>query len=230
MRWLRRFVGRDPSLPNADAQRLQRWHALAPPAADTPLREARFIILDTETSGLNPHKDRLLSIAAVAVEHGCVHLSDIFDCVLQQCAPSANENIVIHGISGSEQLDGEPPVSALLRFLEFAHKHPLVAFRADFDRRFIDAALQQHLGCASAGPWLDLADLMPALFPDEGATQLDDWLLRFGITPARRHSALGDAAACAELMLIALTQAHTRRIDNLRNLRKSIAQRRWLRQ
>jgi DNA polymerase III subunit epsilon len=228
--WWQRLARQPPALDAAQARRLARWRDLPRVPQRQSLEQARFVVLDTETSGLDMRKDRLLSIGAVAVRAGAVKLSEAFDCVLRQNEASADANIVIHGISGSEQLHGEPAPEALLRFLDYAEKDTLIAFHAHFDRSFIDGALRRHLGCASAGAWLDLAELLPALFVGVAASQLDEWLTHFGITPARRHSALGDAGACAQLLLIALSQARAKGIADLRALSKAAAQRHWLQQ
>jgi DNA polymerase-3 subunit epsilon len=219
---------RRPALVDADTQRLARWRALKATPPHLRLDQTRFVVLDTETSGLDLAKDRMLSIAAVTVQGGALEIGRAFERVLEQDAPSTEQNILIHGIGGSEQLAGVRPTTALLDFLDYAGNSPLVAFHAGFDRHFIDRALRHNLGCVSAGPWFDLALLMPALFRDHPGQQLDDWLLRFGIAPAQRHSALGDAAATAELLLIALAQAHARGIADLRALRKCVGQGRWL--
>lgn len=217
-----------PLLTDTQAQQLRRWQAITLPHAKLGLDGARFIVLDTETSGLDHRKDRLLSIGAVVVQSSTIEIGEVFDCVLRQATPSGQDNILIHGIGGTQQLEGEPPVPALLRFLAFAKKDPIVAFHAGFDQHFVDRALKRHLGYTSASTWLDLALLLPALFREVPGTHLDDWLAHFGIIPAQRHSALGDAAATAQLLLIALSEARVQGLLNLRALRKRAAQLRWL--
>lgn len=228
MSWWRLLAQTRPCLSATDAQRLARWRALKASAPDTRLDQTRFVVLDTETSGLDLTKDQLLSIAAVTVCGGVLEVGGSFERILEQGAPSSAENILIHGISGSQQLAGVNASSALLDFLEYAGNGELVAFHAGFDRHFLDRALRRSLGCNTRGRWFDLALLLPVLVPDYQGQHLDDWLIRFGITPAQRHSALGDAAATAELLLIALARAQARGIATLRALRKCVRQGMWL--
>ena len=41
---------------------------------DTPIDRVRFVVLDTETTGLNPRTDRIITIGAVAVQNGEIGL------------------------------------------------------------------------------------------------------------------------------------------------------------
>jgi DNA polymerase-3 subunit epsilon len=55
--------------------------------------------------------------------------------------------------------------------------------------------------------FLDLAVVLPALFPDRANITLDDWILDFSLPPIGRHHAIADAYASAQLWLLALEQA-----------------------
>jgi hypothetical protein len=92
------------------------------PAADLgqPLAALRWCVVDVETGGLNAERDPLLSIGAVAVEGGRIVLGESFEIGLAQAESTDAANILIHGISGSEQRAGQAPQGALLDWLEFA--------------------------------------------------------------------------------------------------------------
>jgi DNA polymerase III subunit epsilon len=66
--------------------------------------------------------------------------------------------------------------------------------------------------------WLDVAFLVPALFPQPAQT-LDDWLRVFGIEAYARHDALADALATAQLFQIVLAEAARRGLRTLGALR-----------
>lgn len=110
----------------------------------------------------------------------------------------------------------------MLRFLEFVGKDPLIAFHVMFDETALRDALHRHLGMNLRAHWLDLAYLLPALFPEHArsARMLDDWLRVFGIELAQRHNASADALATAQLLLIALERARRHGGDDYRSLRK----------
>lgn len=189
--------------------RVDAWRRLPPCALNRDAAALRWVVVDVESSGLNPFKDRLLSIGAVALRGGRVCLDDGFDVVLRQDTPSAPDNILVHGIGGERQRQGEESASALLRFLEYVGHDPLVAFHASFDRVLIERGLNTTLGVKPDWTWLDLAHLAPALFPGQQAQResLDDWTALFRIDNADRHNALADALATAELFLALLSRA-----------------------
>lgn len=203
-----------PRLGAGLQERLDAWQALPMPDLGRPMDDVRWVVVDVESSGLNPHRDRLLSIGAVAVRSGRILYDDCFNVFLKQERPSETDNILVHGIGGSRQTSGVAGDEGLLSFLEYVGKSPLVAFHAAFDRVLIARAMDRTLRVRLPNRWLDLAELAPALFDDAGGLHtLDDWMERFRIRNPARHDAVADALATAELLLIALAAARGRRLS-----------------
>ena len=215
-----RLLGRGPA--PAYAQRLASWRAQAWAHEDAPLTQRRCVIVDVETAGLDPQRDALIAIGAVTLCEGRIQLADSLEVVLRQEEVSHRENILVHGISGTAQRAGLDPPEALLRFLEFVGKDPLIAFHVMFDETALRISLRRHLGLTLRARWLDLAYLLPALFPVHGrsARTLDDWLQVFDIEVGQRHNASADALATAQLLLIALERARRHGRDDYRTLFK----------
>ncbi|MGA7178775.1 MAG: 3'-5' exonuclease [Thiobacillaceae bacterium] len=204
MTLLSRLFRRRPKLsPHAEAQ-LQSWRSLPRTDLHTSFATSRYVVVDVETGGLDPTRDKLIAIGAVAVKDGQISLDDAFEVVLQQATPSTHDNILVHGIGGKMQTAGNDPGEALLQFLNFAGKVPLVAFHAAFDETAIRLAIKKHLGADFTQSWLDLAYLAPALHPElmQHHRSLDDWMGEFGIGNFARHSALADAYSTAQLFLV----------------------------
>ncbi len=227
---LKRWLGRGPKLIPQQQQRLTDWESLPVTALDAPVTETRCVVVDVETSGLNLREDRLISIGAVAVVNGKVALGDSFYVVLRQEAASEKGNILLHGIGTTAQLKGSPPVEALLAFLEYLGKAPLVAFHVTFDETMIRRALSEYLGYSFKHPWLDLAYVMPGLNPPlaHRYRALDDWIGHFGIRIDVRHNALADALATAQLFQIALAQGAGKNITDFAGLRDLEKAQRWV--
>jgi DNA polymerase-3 subunit epsilon len=206
------------------------WLARLRPHPATPLAEATFVVVDTETSGLDMARDRLLSIGACVVRAESVVLGSSFYRELRQERVSEDANILVHGIGGEAQLAGDSPADALTAFLAFAGDHPLVAFNAPFDHAFLSAAMRTHLGVRYRPGWLDLACLPAALYAPDDATgrSLDAWLERFAIPSSDRHNALADAYGTAQLLLALLARARAQGITDLRGLRRAERHGRWL--
>jgi len=230
MAWWRRWFGPAVRLLPAHSQRLAAWKALPAPSLSAPVLASRYVVVDVETTGLDLGKDRLISIGAVAVVEGKVALGDSFYVVLQQREASDKRNILLHGIGAAAQREGEPPVEALLTFLEYLGKSPLIAFHVTFDETMIRRALREHLGLNLKHPWLDLAYVMPALHPRlaHRCRALDDWIARFGIRIDVRHNALADALATAQLFQVAYAEAARQGMVDMAALRGLEQAQRWV--
>ena len=220
------------TLPALDAASSARRAALARRKVDLrqPLADLRWCVVDVETGGLDAQRDPLLAIGAVAIEHQRIALDASLEIGLAQAQSTADANILIHGISGSEQRAGHAPHEALLSWLEFSRDAPLVAFHAAFDQTVLQRAVREQLGLAIDAPWFDAAVVAPLLFPDAAphCRHLDDWLAHFGIAVYARHGALADAYATAELWLVLLQAAQRENITTAQQLRRLLRARRWL--
>lgn len=163
----------------------------------------REVVLDTETTGLNP------SIGDRIVEIGCVELVNhvatgkSFHQYVNPQRPMPDEAFRVHGLS-DEFLADQPVMSDVMAdFIEFIGDAPLIIHNADFDMRFINAELnllgQPQLQMGRA---VDTVRLAREKFPGAPAS-LDALCKRFGIDNSSRslHGALLDAQLLAEVYL-----------------------------
>lgn len=211
------------------------WTRLGGPAAD----DGRWVVLDVESSGLDPQRDRLLAIAAVGLHRRAggapsIVLADSFEVVLQQPTVHPAEgldrgNILVHGIGVGAQAQGTAPAQALAAFAQWAGTAPLLGWQVAFDQALLQRAMRAVLGRRLANPWIDLADVARVLRPDVRGRALDDWLAALDIRCARRHQAAADALATAELLLRLWPPLRAQRQgEDWRALARLAAQRRWL--
>lgn len=230
MGWVDTLLGREIKLTEAQRARLASWRALRRSSVDADLEGSRFVVVDVETSGLNLARDRLIAIGAVAVVNGKIDLSDSFEVVLQQEVTSTKENILIHGIGGGAQTGGQVPVEALLAFLEYLRKDPLVAFHVTFDETMLRRAIRRFLGFGFKHPWLDLAYAVPGLYPALAGRfrALDHWLGYFNVRNYARHNALADAVSTAQLFMIAAKEAQRKRILDYQGMQRVEKAQRWV--
>ncbi|MBX9963292.1 MAG: 3'-5' exonuclease [Burkholderiales bacterium] len=207
MGWFDRWRGRGKE---DDDGRLRAWRALPRPARHDRLDDATFVVVDTETGGLDPHAAALLSVGVCRIRHRTLELSDTFEAHLRQAAPTPDDNILVHGIGRAQQSEGRDCEDVLLEFLAFAGRPWFVGFHAGYDATVLSRALRTTLGVSLDTDWLDVAMLLPALTADApvSANDLDGWLDRCGVRNFARHSALADAFATAELFLVVLARAH----------------------
>ena len=192
---------------------------------------SRWIVVDTETSGLDPENDRLIAIGAVAVDADGVLPGDSFEIVLRGASSGEAANIVVHGIGQEAQRTGVPARDALMAYLDWAAGAPRVGFHTDFDRVVLGRALAAQGLSDDRRTWLDLAPLAGALVPEAyryGGRSLDDWLAAFGIECPIRHNAAADALATAELLLRLRALAAKQGTRGFAALVKAAKQQKWL--
>ena len=166
----------------------------------------------------------------MALVDGKLDLNDAFQVVLRQDQVSTHENILIHGIGGSAQQEGEDPVEALLSFLRFVGSAPLVAYHAFFDQSMIDKAMREYMGIELEETWIDLAWVLPDIlqYRTDTRVSLDDWLQLFGIDNILRHNAVSDAFATARLLQVAIAAGSLKGADSPAGFIRIEKARRWM--
>lgn len=194
----------------------------------------RWVVIDVETTGLDPRADTLLCVAALAIDlHGSAPRllgSDSFEAVIRQDTPRASpDNVLLHRIGWDRQRRGEPPRQALEALTAWVADAPLLAYHAGFDREVLRRAYRSSGLGWPHGTWLDMADLLPAAFPDDGPCDLDQWMNRLGIRCVRRHQAIADVWATAELFLKAWPAWQARQLPTWDDLAREANRQRWLR-
>jgi len=198
-----------------------------PPAA---LRAARWVVIDFETAGLDPRRDALLSLGAVALRGARIAPAESFAATLRSEAAVSSDNVLVHGIGGDARREGRAPDEALRDFAGFLGEGLPVAFHAPFDAAALARAIAAVPGLRAPAQWLDLARLAPAVDPRAGRSlrALDDWLNAYGLEVERRHDALHDAFATAQLFQILLARAEDQGVRDVRALRRLANAGRWL--
>jgi DNA polymerase III subunit epsilon len=176
------------------------------PAADRERRldELRFVVLDTETTGLRPEDgDRIVSLAGVKVRRSAVRRGETFDALVQPGRPVPPASSRLHGITDA-MLAGAPPIDVVLpAFERFAAGAVLVGHEIWFDLRFLslEAARLALPPPAVAHPILDARLLSQAVHGKATTHTLEAIAERMGVAVEGRHSALGDALITAEILV-----------------------------
>lgn len=214
-----------PKLTLEQQQRLEHLIA-APGLRECSLHEQRWVVMDLETTGLNLHKDVVLSIGAVAIEDGAIDFSQQFEQTLQRVDHKLSPSVLLHGLGPSAIAAGSDPAEALLDFMEFVGDSPLLAFHAPFDQHMLGRALKDSLGYRLQHTFLDVADMAPLLCPRAHVSKagLDQWIDYFNLQVGERHHASADALATAELALILFSRARQQQIHSPLNLQQRLSQ------
>ena len=166
---------------------------------------AREIVLDTETTGLDPQEGhRLIEVACVELED-YVPTGRHFHCFINPEREIDADAERVHGISLSflsdkPTFDHPEVVDALL---EFVGEAPLIAHTAGFDRKFVNHELARiGRGTLHERRWVDSLAIAQTRFPG-AANSLDALCRRFKVSLAERekHGALIDAQLLARVYL-----------------------------
>jgi len=167
-----------------------------PPVARSRPLPAAYVAFDCETTGLDPRRDELLQLAAVAVDPGgSREWSTLVD-------PGRPIDLQISRLTGitPERLRGAPgPAAALRDFRSFVGDLPLVAHNAAFDLGFVEEGLWRYRLRPLAAPVYDTLALARLLEPAAESHRLEDLAQRRGIALDRAHDALADARAAGLL-------------------------------
>ena len=190
-------------------------------AEDAPAEQVRFVVLDTETTGLDPRRDRIITIGAVAVQSGEILLDDAFEALLK--IAYNNSSVTVHGITRDEAIGGMEEAEALSLFLEYLLDGVIVGHHIGHDIEALNCACERHFQLKLKNRSLDTMDLTLNL-KDAGAFgdrpmaagfTLDALCETFGISPHDRHTAGGDAFLTAQIFQRLLRAAKTAGNDTL---------------
>jgi DNA polymerase-3 subunit epsilon len=161
----------------------------------------REIVLDTETTGLDPAQGHRL------VELGCIELLNriptgaSFHAYLNPEREVPAEAFAIHGLSSEFLRDKPRFLEVADEFLAFIGEAPLVIHNAGFDHGFLNAELKRIERALIARERLIDTLLLARRKHPAGPNRLDDLCARYGIdnTQRTKHGALLDAEILAEV-------------------------------
>lgn len=166
-----------------------------------------FLVVDTELTGLNEHKDHIIAIGAIKMRGKTIKLGDIF---YRTVSPSTNkfrkESIMIHEITPSE-LENCPKIEPILReFSEFSKDSVIVGHCVDIDLTFLKKEIKDNLkihfdpvgiDTLYIYKWLINRSILPQDFNEKNS--LEEIASSFNIEVKSLHDALSDAFITAQV-------------------------------
>ncbi|AFL68181.1 3'-5' exonuclease [Sulfurospirillum barnesii] len=164
--------------------------------------EDEVVVFDTETTGLNPKKDEILSIGAVKVRGNTILMSEKFELFLKPQCEVGECSIKIHQIRNIDLQNALSPREAIAQFLHFIGARPLVGYYLEFDVAMINKYLKPWLNIHLPNPQIELS----GLYHDKKIKRIPDGVidLRFdvmmkelGLPIFGKHDALNDALMSA---------------------------------
>lgn len=197
---------------------------------DTNIDSLRFIVFDTETTGLNIKEDRILSIGTVAISELTIKISDSFECYLSQNI-FKNDSVKIHGILKEGSKEKVEEKEAITQFLNHIKNAVLVAHHTAFDIAMINASLKRMGLPKLKNKALDLGYLYKKTDLDRTVKNhfsLDDLAERFKIRQHDRHTAPGDAFITALIFLKVLSHLKLKKKITIHDLESPLSKTNYL--
>jgi len=174
-----------------------------------PIDEARYVVIDTELTGLDEKRDSIVSMAAIRMVGGRIDFEDVFNMLLNPETALTAESVIIHGITPSEVIR-EPRIEEVLaEFVQFCDNDILVGHCVSIDMEFINMEAKRIFGCALSNYAIDTSAIygwiskkysteraFPCAFTDSGLFEIAKF---FGIAIDGAHNAVMDAFITAQL-------------------------------
>lgn len=167
--------------------------------ADLPLADTPFLVLDTETTGLDVKQDRIISIGGVRMHGQRIFRNEIIDRLVDPGLPIPPASTRIHGITDA-MVSGAPSFAEAWRdLLPVLNQTVLVGHNIAFDVAHLRNAAARHGVEWRPAFVLDTLLLVTVLDPRLDGLELDALAAHFGVNVRGRHTALGDCLVTAEV-------------------------------
>jgi DNA polymerase-3 subunit epsilon/CBS domain-containing protein len=181
-------------------------------ASATPLLSLDAVVLDTETTSLDPSRARLIEIGAVRLVAGRVDAAARFHSLIDPGVPIPAESTRIHGID-ARRLEGAPPFARVWQDLaNFLGVQAVVGHTIQYDIAVL-ANESKRSGIAFRTPrTIDVRLLAQLVKPNLSGFSIEELAAWLGIAVEHRHSALGDAVTAARIFTALVPHLRERNI------------------
>ena len=165
-----------------------------------------FAAFDTETTGLRPHSEFLVELAAVRfkLETGA---KEYFQALVNPGVPIPSQATNVHGITDA-MVESAPSLEEVLpSFYQFIEGAIPLAHNAPFDIGFLSLhSLRLGIPLPSA-PVLDSCMFSRRVFTEQPSHKLQSLVEAFGLSEGTFHRALADAKSCMEVFRAAVAKS-----------------------
>lgn len=153
------------------------------------------IVLDTETTGLDYTKEKMVEFAAVRLENG--KIKDEFQTLINPEQHIRKSSMAIHGITPDMVADAPTEAEAMPKIMEFIGDYPIVAHNAIFDYTFINEASKRVFGKEINNARIDSQQMFKEIYPDLESHGLEALTNKFHVELNNHHRAMADTMGLA---------------------------------
>lgn len=203
---IRKRISIDTQWPNG----LRQLLSYPVPKLGVSVDSLHYLSLDFETTGLNPHKDHILSIGTVPMFNSKIDIGMAMHVYLNRSEGINSESAVINHIVPEMLENGYELDQTMDKLFEMMRGKVVLVHGAVVEKQFIDYYVQQKFGIDQLPVvWIDTLKIEKALtyiqHPETCSYQLSDVREKHHLPIYPAHNALIDAISCAELFLAQLT-------------------------
>lgn len=120
-----------------------------------PIDRCRYVVMDTELTGLDIKQDSIVSLGAVVMEGGRIILGSSFYEIVNPATALTSKSVVVHEITPSEVRTKPTIASVLDDFLKFCEGAVVVGHFLSLDLAFLNKELRRISGRSLNRPVLD---------------------------------------------------------------------------
>ncbi len=153
------------------------------------------IVLDTETTGLDYTKEKMVEFAAVRLENG--KIKDEFQTLINPQQHIRKSSMAIHGITQEMVADAPTEEEAMPKILEFIGDYPIVAHNCIFDYTFLNEASLRTAGKELTNARIDSQQMFKEVYPDLFSHGLEALTNKFNVELHNHHRAMADTMGLA---------------------------------
>jgi DNA polymerase III subunit epsilon len=117
------------------------------------------VAFDCETTGLDPRRDDIITIAAIRIRGNRILTSERFEAVVRPEARMNVDAIKVHRLREMDVLAGNRIQTIIPQFLHFVGGRPLVGYYVDFDVRMVDKELLGLIGIELPNKLIEVSSL-----------------------------------------------------------------------
>jgi len=103
------------------------------------------VVLDCETTGLNPRTDEVIAIAALIIRGHRIMMSTPFRAIIRPDKDPTSTSIKVHQLRAQDVAMGRAMHEVLPELLRFVGGRPIVGYYVDFDIRMLDKYVLRYI-------------------------------------------------------------------------------------
>jgi DNA polymerase-3 subunit epsilon len=166
-------------------------------------KSARYVILNTETSGFNPKKDIVLSIGGIGMINDVIKIGDNFEVVIMQYKYLHDQGLSNESIIDSKLTKLAEP-QAIQALVDYIGSAVLVGHRIHFEIEMINEALEK-MGCGKLkNEALDIEIMHQKLLDSTNKSFPLETLIKAYKLPQNENSTVSDDAYAIALLFLRL--------------------------